>query len=781
MTTGTVPPPPAGQAAGQAPLPDDPPPDARADRRRSLPRRLLPLAGRHRLLLVLLAAGAVLRGITQLAYRPAILYVDSYRYLSNLKELDPTGVSPIGYELMLRVLLALGDLPIVPAVQHLTGLAMGVAIYALLVRRGVWRWLAVLAAAPVTLDAYQLQIEQNVMSDVLFQALLVAVLALLTWRRIPGHVAVAAAGILLAGAVLVRLVGQPVVLVLLAHLLLVGPDWRGRLTRAAVLLVCFAAPLAAYATYYHQHGNRYAISNTDGAVLYGRVATFVDCRGLNVPSYQLALCPDEPLDQRQGVDWYTHSPDSPRSRVQVPEGMWRTDVQRDFAVAVIRQQPLDFACAVGTDFLKGFRPTRTDAVGDVSVSRWQFTEDFPRHKGYSAEQTVAEHGGTIGVSQPLASFLRGYQLSVGYTSGVVLGLALLAALVAAAGVGRARDSGLRAACFAWAATGAGLLLTAATFEFSWRYQLPSLVLLPVAGALAVTALTGRTSSTPPRGTRAAGEPDSVDEAALDGFRERYGTSEFASVVVLIAAYNEADGIGPVIDSIPKRTCDLDVDTLVVVDGATDPTAEVALRHGAYTCVAPVNRGQGAALRLGYRIARERGARYVVTTDADGQYDITELPRLLRPLLDDEADFVTGSRRLGRQETSDPMRHLGVHVFAWVASVLTRQRITDTSFGFRAMRTHVTAQVTLMQPQYQSSELLIGALARGFRVVEVPMTMRQRTAGRSKKGNNLVYGLRYARVVLGTWLREYGGRAARGQGAVSPMGGPGRRPARRAGT
>jgi glycosyltransferase involved in cell wall biosynthesis len=200
-----------------------------------------------------------------------------------------------------------------------------------------------------------------------------------------------------------------------------------------------------------------------------------------------------------------------------------------------------------------------------------------------------------------------------------------------------------------------------------------------------------------------------------------------------------------------------VDTLVVVDGATDATAEVARRHGAYTCEVAVNRGQGAALRLGYHLAREGGARYVVTTDADGQYDLDELPRLLLPLIADTADFVTGSRALGNNHGAVAVRRLGSHVFAWLVSALTGQRVSDTSFGFRAMRAHVTGAVNLSQRQYQSAELLIGVLARGFRVLEQPMTMRARTAGRSKKGNSLVYGWSYARVVLGTWLRERPGR------------------------
>ncbi|WP_219905331.1 glycosyltransferase family 2 protein [Actinopolyspora mortivallis] len=248
-------------------------------------------------------------------------------------------------------------------------------------------------------------------------------------------------------------------------------------------------------------------------------------------------------------------------------------------------------------------------------------------------------------------------------------------------------------------------------------------------------------------------PDEVDEQALAEYTARYGDHNFAPVVVLIAAYNEEDALPAVLDGMPTTSCGLGVDTLVVVDGATDATAEVARRHGAYTCTAPQNRGQGAALRLGYRLAAQRGARYVVTTDADGQYEIGELPTLLRPLIDDEADFVTGSRRLGSSENPQLLRRVGTYVFAWLVSALTGQRITDTSFGFRAMRVEVPNSVRLEQQQYQSSELLVGVLARGYRVRECAMTMRQRLAGFSKKGNNVLYGYRYTRVVLGTWLRE----------------------------
>jgi glycosyltransferase involved in cell wall biosynthesis len=248
-------------------------------------------------------------------------------------------------------------------------------------------------------------------------------------------------------------------------------------------------------------------------------------------------------------------------------------------------------------------------------------------------------------------------------------------------------------------------------------------------------------------------PDiTVDAAAVAEFTAQYG-SELPPIAIVIAAYNEESSIGATVNGIPAVIDGLETATIVVVDGSTDATAAEARKAGAMVCDVPVNRGQGAALRLGYRLAREGGARYIVTTDADGQYDPADIQRVLAPVLRGEADFATGSRVLGKQETHDRVRRLGVHVFAWLISRFTGQRITDTSFGLRAMRAEVTAAVTLTQPQYQSSELLIGVISRGFKVVEVPATMRLRAAGTTKKGGNLVYGYRYSRVVIGTWLRE----------------------------
>jgi hypothetical protein len=144
---------------------------------------------------------------------------------------------------------------------------------------------------------------------------------------------------------------------------------------------------------------------------------------------------------------------------------------------------------------------------------------------------------------------------------------------------------------------------------------------------------------------------------------------------------------------------------------------------------------------------------VVTADGDGQADPDDLGVVLAPVVDGEADFVSGSRRLGATHSSDSVRNTGVLVYASLISALTRTKVTDTANPIRAMRAELTGRLALDEPQYQASELMIGAIMSGARYAERPVTMRERTSGSSKKGGNLMYGVRYGRVVLRTFARE----------------------------
>jgi glycosyltransferase involved in cell wall biosynthesis len=246
----------------------------------------------------------------------------------------------------------------------------------------------------------------------------------------------------------------------------------------------------------------------------------------------------------------------------------------------------------------------------------------------------------------------------------------------------------------------------------------------------------------------------IMEMGQQDFRRRHGTATFGPVLVLMASYLEADNIGDVLKAVPAEVDGLQVSTLVVVDGGDDGTEDIVAAHGAYCAVLPVNMGQGVALRLGYELADAHGAKYVVTVDADGQNDPAEIPGFLAPLLDDTADFVIGSRRLGSDETTDRVRMAGVVFFATIINALTGQHISDTSNGFRALKIEVLRDVTLEQDQYQTAELIISAATRGWRITDCPVVWHLRASGESKKGHNAFFGLQYARVILRTWLRDH---------------------------
>lgn len=246
-----------------------------------------------------------------------------------------------------------------------------------------------------------------------------------------------------------------------------------------------------------------------------------------------------------------------------------------------------------------------------------------------------------------------------------------------------------------------------------------------------------------------------ERAAADAFLAAHPAGQGAPIAVVIPAFNEQATVAAVVGEIPGPIAQRAREVIVVVDGARDQTAQAAAAAGALVCDVKVNGGQGRALRLGYYLARARGAEVIVTIDADGQYEPEEIESVVTPIFDGEADFVSGSRRLGAELTTDSLRHLGVRVFGWLLSAMVGSRVTDPACGLRAMRAEVTAAVTLEQPQYQASELMISAAANGFTLSEVPTTMRDRGAQASgtKKGGNLLYGMRFARAIAHTWRRE----------------------------
>lgn len=444
----------------------------------------------HWLFLALLALGAVLRVLVHLAYQPALIYWDTYPYMQSMAEGTPGAVRPFGYSALLLLLPLESGLDVVPAVQHVLGLLMAVALYALLLRLGVRRWLAALAAAPVLLDAFQLNLEQQIMSETLFEVLILAGLVVLLWNRKPGTVAAAAAGLFFAGALLTRpnallIIGPAVLAVFFLRGL------RAGVAPAAVLVGAFVAPVVAYTFWFHAYHGVYNITSFEGPSTYARAAVVVDCDSLQMPDYEQVLCPHKPLAQRLPQDDYIWSKDSPRHDVVPPPGMTKDEVAADFATRVIRQQPLRYFGSVAYDFIRGFAPVRTSGPKDVAVARWEFHDGYPLYNSRATYAMLRRYGHGPPMTVPAyTSFLARYT-HIGFTPGPLLFAAMIAGFAAAAGFGRARTSGLRTAAFLFSAVTVAVLVPSSVLIFSWRYQLPQFVLLPAAGALALTAFLQR--------------------------------------------------------------------------------------------------------------------------------------------------------------------------------------------------------------------------------------------------------------------------------------------------
>jgi hypothetical protein len=471
-------------------------------------------AAAHRWFVLALAGGAALRVVTLLAYRPALFSPDSIPYLEAAERVGLPTIHPVGYSLFLRVAFGLHDAyTTVALLQHLLGLATAAILYATLLHLGVRRWLAALACAPLLLDAYQLNIEQYVLSDTLFQFLLVAACAALLWRPPTGIGHAALAGLALAAATITRAIGVLAVFPFALTALFL----RERLTRAAALLGCFVVPVLAYATAFYVANGSFSLTGYEGRFLYGRVVQWVDCSEFATPAYERPLCPDAGGRELPWVYQYMWSRRSPLERVDPPPGLTRNDVAGDFARRAIRHQPLTYARRVGADALLSFSPRKFERRGEFRVSQWQFQLAYPipgNQRGWTVSPPPAFSRGSADgrVDRPLASFLKSYQ-RFGYTPGPLLAVFLLVGVAASLGLARARRSGLRGATFLFVGLAVAICFgSVVSTMFSWRYQLPQLVLLPPAFALGVTALVGRgsrspagTSDTLARPTRTAAE------------------------------------------------------------------------------------------------------------------------------------------------------------------------------------------------------------------------------------------------------------------------------------
>lgn len=383
----------------------------------------------HPALTLVLALGILLRVAIAVAYRPALMWDDSWAYLNTAFRNLPVSISgsrPSGYPLLVRILTG-NDVSLAGLVsaQHLAGLAVGVLAYVLAVRLNVPRWMAAVLAAVLLLDSYALTLEQTMMPESLFTlALLLSAYLLIAHKS--SWVALAGSGALLAIATTIRTAALFAVPVWLWYLL--GRPRTRRGVTAAVLAL--ALPLLAYCSFHALVGRGFMMVEADGWFLYGRVAAIADCRTFAHDASLERLCDPHPLSHRHDPTYYVFLPTSPAVRAfqhlggkDAKKSLSSNATLRRFGLSVIRDRPLRYVSLVGDDYLKLF-------TGRAFVETAIVMPAHPRAlAAYSKEARRNYLPRYAPKIHPPAGLLLDYQ-QVAHTPGWLAGLAALVVLLA---------------------------------------------------------------------------------------------------------------------------------------------------------------------------------------------------------------------------------------------------------------------------------------------------------------------------------------------------------------
>ncbi len=214
-------------------------------------------------------------------------------------------------------------------------------------------------------------------------------------------------------------------------------------------------------------------------------------------------------------------------------------------------------------------------------------------------------------------------------------------------------------------------------------------------------------------------------------------NKYPYVIVFIPAYNEEASIGNVIKKIQEGYMDANkkgywVDIMVIDDGSTDNTAKAAGEAGVKTIVThPFNMGLGAATRTGLERAHEMGADIAVKIDADFQHNPDDIDKVVRPIIEDRADCVFGSRLMGGLKYKMPLhRALGNKFFSGLVSALTNLNITDAQTGLMAFSKRYIKDFDMISDYNETQQLIMDACGRHMRIIEVPVEFHRRETGRS---------------------------------------------------
>jgi hypothetical protein len=451
---------------------------------------------RHWLFVAAFGLGVLARLLTMLGFPPAIWFGgDSTSYLSTALRLAPGTSRLSGYGLELALLRPFHSFAVVTGVQHLQGLAVAVMIYALLRHYRLPAWAATLAALPVLLYAYQLELEHEILASATFGFLIMVAITLTVWWPAghPPWPAIAAGGFLGAAATLWP-VGLPMLVVLLAYLALRRAGWRA-LTGAAL---AGAVPLAGYLLWFHHAHGHYAFSYSDGIFLWSRTMTFADCEVIQPPASERRLCPP-PDATRPAASRFLWEPDTPLSHVPGNKfSRSKNALALDFARRAIAAQPRAYATSVLHDFSLTFWWDNPEHPSPGAFARYKFARathhwispGYVTAPGHTVASDQLDYGGEAGtrVVKPFAGWLRKYQ-RFGYLPGTLLGVVLLIGL---GGVIRhCRRTEIRRlsgwggpGLLPWFASLTLLLVPVMTADFSVRYSLLAMPVICLAAALA---------------------------------------------------------------------------------------------------------------------------------------------------------------------------------------------------------------------------------------------------------------------------------------------------------
>lgn len=245
---------------------------------------------------------------------------------------------------------------------------------------------------------------------------------------------------------------------------------------------------------------------------------------------------------------------------------------------------------------------------------------------------------------------------------------------------------------------------------------------------------------------------------VDGGRMSIGAPEKLSLLITMPALNEEKSIGSVIQAVPMEISGIrSVDVLVVDDGSTDRTREIAIENGAEVISHSRRRGVGAAFHTALAYGIEHGADIIVSIDSDGQFDPMDIPRLIEPVVAGEADFTTASRFKDSSlvPTMPRTKLWGNLLMSALISNLAGEKFYDVSCGMRCYSSRAALQLHLLAPFTYTQEVFLNLAFKHLRIVEIPLRVRgEREFGKSRVASNLwKYGFRTSQIILRCY-RDY---------------------------